>query len=47
MKTTNLQWRSEKCDDCKTEKLLEAISKTTAMWSARWSQMNVGESIEN
>ncbi|MBX8942462.1 hypothetical protein [Lysinibacillus sp. K60] len=47
MKTTNLQWRAEKSDDCRTEKLLEAISKTVAMWSARWSQMNAGDSNED
>ena len=44
MKTTNLEWRAEKSDDDRTEKLREAIMKTVALWSARWVQVKVGES---
>lgn len=43
MKTTNLQWRAEKSDDDRTEKLREAIMKTVALWSARWAQVKAGE----
>lgn len=46
MKTTNLQWRAEKSDDGRTEKLREAIMKTVAMWSARWAQMKVQKGDE-
>lgn len=44
MKTTNLEWRAEKSDDDRTEKLREAIMKTVALWSARWAQVKAGES---
>jgi len=47
MKTTNLEWRAEKSDDGRTEKLREAIMKTVAMWSARWAQVKADESNEH
>lgn len=47
MNTTNLEWRAEKSDDNRTEKLREAIMKTVAMWSARWAQVKAGESDEH
>ena len=47
MKTTNLEWRAEKSDDGRTEKLRESIMKTVAMWSARWAQIKAGKTNEH